>query len=64
MATIDRIEPGALWFRGETGDVVGPVRVPERAAETAQIGWELSAAAFGRTQDGWYVLEMGNVYPG
>lgn len=60
---IVRIEPGAVWFRSETGEEVGPVRVPERGTEIARIGWELSAAVFGRAPDGWYVLEMGNVYP-
>lgn len=39
------------------------MRVPERAAEIARIGWALSAASFGRTAEGWHVLEMGNVYP-
>jgi hypothetical protein len=64
MAAIVRIEPGALWFRSESGETVGPVRVPERAAQISTIGWKLSAARFGRAEDGWYVLEMGNVYPG
>jgi hypothetical protein len=63
IATIIRVEPGALWFRSELGEEVGPVRVPERATEIARLGWELSAARFGRASDGWYVLEMGGVYP-
>jgi hypothetical protein len=64
MATITRVEPGALWLRGESGEEVGPVRVPERAAEIARLGWQVSAASFGQAPDGWHLLEMGNVYPG
>jgi hypothetical protein len=63
MGAIVRVEPGALWFRSETGEEVGPVRVPERGTDIARIGWKLSAAVFGRAAGGWYVLEMGNVYP-
>ncbi len=62
-AEIVRTEPGALWFRSEDGEEIGAVRVPERAAEIARIGWSLSAASFGRSAEGWHVLEMGNVYP-
>jgi hypothetical protein len=63
MAVIVRTEPGALWFRSETGRELGPVRVPERAAEIARVGWQVSAASFGRLDDGWCMLEIGNVYP-
>jgi hypothetical protein len=59
---ISRIEPGRLWFRSELGEI-GPVIVPPRAAEIAKLGWSVSALLFGRTEAGWYVLEMGNVYP-
>lgn len=59
---ISRIEPGRLWFRSELGEI-GPVIVPPRAAEIARIGWGVTALALGRTEAGWYVLEMGNVYP-
>lgn len=62
LGEISRIEPGRLWFRGELGEI-GPVIVPERASELARIGWGVSAPSFGRTTDGWHILEMGNVYP-
>ncbi len=62
-AAIVRTEPGALWFRSDDGEEVGPVRVPEGAVEIARIGWSLSAASFGRSPEGWHILEMGNVYP-
>lgn len=63
MAEISRIEPGRLWFRSELGEI-GPVIVPERATEIARLGWGVSAPGFGRTEAGWSLLEMGNVYPG
>ena len=63
LAEIERIEPGRLWFRSELGEI-GPVLVPERAAEVAKLGWAISALSFGRTDAGWHILDMGNVYPG
>lgn len=63
LAEISRIEPGKLWFRSELGEI-GPVIVPERAAEVARLGWGVSALGFARTDAGWHVVEMGNVYPG
>jgi len=63
LAEIERIEPGRLWFRSELGEI-GPVLVPERAAGVARLGWGISALSFGRTEAGWHILEMGNVYPG
>jgi len=62
LAEVSRIEPGRLWFRSELGEI-GPVIVPERATKIARIGWGVSAPGFGRTEAGWYLLEMGNVYP-
>jgi hypothetical protein len=63
IAEIWRIEQGRLWFRSPLGEV-GPVLVPPRASEIAGLGWGVSALAFGRSEDGWHILEMGNVYPG
>lgn len=63
LAEISRVEPGKLWFRSELGEI-GPVIVPERASELSRLGWGVSAPGFGRTQAGWHILEMGNVYPG
>ncbi len=62
LAEISRIEPGSLWFRSELGEI-GPVIVPERATDIARLGWAVSAPGFGRTESGWRLLEMGNVYP-
>jgi hypothetical protein len=62
VGEIWRIEPGRLWFQSELGEI-GPVIVPHRASEIAGLGWGVSALAFGRTEAGWRILEMGNVYP-
>jgi hypothetical protein len=56
--TIERTEPGALWFEGG----LGPLRVPDEAAELARPGWGLWA---GLACEGgrWRLLEHGIVYP-
>lgn len=56
--TIERTEPGALWFEGG----LGPLRVPDEAAELAKPGWGLWA---GLACEGgrWRLLEHGIVYP-
>ncbi|MHB8512465.1 MAG: hypothetical protein ACYDCC_09810 [Actinomycetota bacterium] len=59
--TISRIEPGKIWFAD--GQEVGPVAVPRRASDLAQVGWSVSALLLGRTRTGWRILEIGNVYP-
>lgn len=62
LAEISRVEEGRLWLRSELGEI-GPVIVAERASEIAKLGWQISAPGFGRTNAGWHILEMGNVYP-
>lgn len=62
LAQISRVEPGELWFRSELGEI-GPVKVPQAATDLARVGWQVSALAFGRTKIGWFVTEIGNVYP-
>lgn len=61
-AVISRIETGMLWFRSELGEI-GPVEVPQLASEDAEVGWKITALSFARTPIGWFILEMGNVYP-
>lgn len=61
--TISRVGPGELWFGRPGGGEVGPVRVPARASDLAQAGWDVSALLLGRTREGWRILEFGNVYP-
>ncbi|MDA8285824.1 MAG: hypothetical protein M0Z42_21540 [Actinomycetota bacterium] len=55
---IQRVEPGALYFSGG----IGPLEVPKRASELAQVGWGVNAtlARLGKT---WRLVEVGNVYP-
>jgi hypothetical protein len=56
--TIERTEPGALWFEGG----LGPLVVPEEAANLAKPGWSLFAAL--ACENGrWRLLEHGVVYP-
>lgn len=62
LAQISRVEPGELWFRSELGEI-GPVKVTQAASELARVGWQVSALAFGRTKIGWFVTQIGNVYP-
>ena len=56
--TIERTEPGALWFEGG----LGPVDVPDEAAELAKPGWGLWGA-LAREDGRWRLLEHGIVYP-
>ncbi|MDQ6781980.1 MAG: hypothetical protein M3063_00730 [Actinomycetota bacterium] len=56
--TINRVEPGLLWFEGG----VGPVKVPRAASALAQAGWSVSVS-LGRSRGQWQVVEVGNVYP-
>lgn len=56
--TIEKIEPGFLWFdRG-----IGPVKVLSEASEIAEEGWSVSLV-LGRVDGIWHVIEAGNVYP-
>ena len=56
--TIERVEPGALWF--EHG--IGPVTVPKAASDLAQPGWSASITV-AKLKGQWRVVEIGNVYP-
>ncbi len=56
--TIERIEPGRIWF--ERG--IGPFAVPEEVSAESETGWEVWIAA--APADGkWHLLECGMVYP-
>lgn len=62
--TIVKIEPGKLWVESFTGgdELIGPVRVPEKATTLLRAGWNISCS-LGRTRGRWRLLEVGNVYP-
>ena len=55
---IQRVEPGALYFSGG----IGPLEVPKRASELAQVGWGVNAT-LARLGKIWRLVEVGNVYP-
>jgi len=55
--TIERIEPGALYFSGG----IGPLAVSERASELAKVGWGVYVSLV-RIADTWWLDEVGNVY--
>ena len=58
VLTIERVEPGALWF--EEG--IGPVRVSKEASELAQPGWSVNIV-LAQLRGEWRIVELGFVYP-
>jgi hypothetical protein len=58
LLPIERVEPGALWFKGD----IGPLKVPKEASVLAQVGWSVNVM-LAQTQGVWHLLEVGNVYP-
>ncbi len=56
--TIERVEPGVLWFEGG----IGPVQVSKEASELAQAGWGVNIA-LARVRGRWQIVELGFVYP-
>lgn len=63
MAVISRIDQGMVWLQNEETGYELPLPVPGDVGKLAQPGWRISALHLGRTQKGWCLLEMGNVYP-
>lgn len=61
---ITRIEPGCLWLAGMLSgqETIGPIAVPQEISDLTEEGWAVSLL-LGRTQRGWEILEVGNVYP-
>jgi hypothetical protein len=56
--TIERVEPGQLWF--EHG--IGPVRVPKNASDLAEVGWGINIV-LAKLRGEWRIVELGFVYP-
>jgi hypothetical protein len=56
--TIERVEPGQLWFEGG----VGPLRVSKKASDLAEVGWSVNLA-LAQLQGEWRIVELGFVYP-
>ncbi len=57
LLTIERIEPGALYFTGG----IGPLAVSEQASALAKVGWDVYLTLV-RVAGTWWVIEVGNVY--
>ena len=60
--TIMRIEKGSLHFETESGETVGPVDVPKKAALLLKTGWTVNCA-LAKSNGKWHFAEVGNVYP-
>ena len=58
MFSIDRVEPGKLWFTG----VPEPISVPREASDLARVGWSVTAT-IALIAGAWRFVELGNVYP-
>jgi hypothetical protein len=56
--TIERVEPGQLWFEGG----IGPVRVSKKASELAEVGWGVNLVLV-QLRGEWRIVELGFVYP-
>ena len=56
--TIERVEPGELWFEGG----IGPVRAPKPARDLAQVGWGVNIV-LAKLRGEWRIVELGFVYP-
>jgi hypothetical protein len=56
--TIERVEPGKLWF--EKG--IGPLRVPKKASDLAEVGWGVNIV-LAKLRGEWRIVELGFVYP-
>lgn len=56
--TIERVEPGKVWFEGG----IGPFEVPEEISAESEPGWEAWIVA-GPPGGSWRLLECGFVYP-
>lgn len=63
--TIERIGPGKIWLSGWTSPgrgIIGPIAVPRQITDLAEEGWTVTLW-LGRTERGWRILDVGNVYP-
>lgn len=57
LLTIERVEPGALYFTGG----IGPLTVSEQASALAKAGWDVYLT-LARIAGTWWAIEVGNVY--
>jgi hypothetical protein len=55
--SIERIDPGALYFAGG----IGPLNVSEQASTLAEVGGGVNIT-LARISRAWFVVEVNNVY--
>jgi len=62
---VTRVEGNDLYFTGLLAavDSIGPVKVDQKAAALAQVGWRVTLT-LARLRGTWKIVEVGNVYPG
>ncbi len=61
--TLDEVQPGLLVLSGTSAGDTVEVRVPQEISDHCKEGWIVNLL-LGKTPQGWYILETGNVYPG
>lgn len=61
--TIEEVQAGALVLSGSTSAGTIEVKVPQEISDHCKEGWVVNLL-LGKTPQGWYILETGNVYPG
>jgi len=59
--TIEAVEPGKLHLSALSGDEKIVISVPRNISDACRVGWSISGAV-GKTDKGWRILEVWNVY--
>jgi len=60
--TIEAVEPGKLRLSNFSENDTMTVSVSPEISDACRVGWEISGA-IGKTNNGWCILEVWNVYP-
>ena len=60
--TIETVEPGKLHLSALSGDEKIVISVPRNISDACHVGWYFSGVV-GKTDKGWHILEVWNVYP-
>lgn len=61
--TVEEVQPGTLILSGTSSSGTLEVKVPQEISDHCREGWIVNLL-LGKTPQGWYILETGNVYPG
>ena len=59
---IEAVEPGKLHLSGFSGNDKIIIPVSRNITDACRVGWSISGAV-GKTEKGWCILEVWNVYP-